>query len=65
MGNARVSYLTDGVHLYESLGSCQNFGLAGGSWLIVQDCRTDTVRTMCQLEQAVCEPVPGRSATSH
>jgi hypothetical protein len=55
-----VSYLTDGVHLYEPLGSCQNFGLAGGAWLTVRDCRTDTVRTMSQLEQALCEPVPSR-----
>jgi hypothetical protein len=53
------------VHLYETLSSCHNFGLAGGSWLTVQDCRTDTVRMMCQLEQALCEPVPRRSATSH
>jgi hypothetical protein len=65
MGSAGVSYLTDGVHLYENLGSCQNFGLAGGSWLTVQDCRTDTLRTMCQLEQALCEPVPARATTSH
>jgi hypothetical protein len=65
LGGACVSYLTDGVHLYESLGSCQNFGLAGGNWLTVQDCRTNTVRTMSQLEQALCESVPGHSASSH
>jgi hypothetical protein len=64
MRSARVSYLTDGVHLYENLGSCENFGLAGGSWLTVRDCRTDTVRAMCQLEQALCEPVPRRPAAS-
>lgn len=64
MGSAGVSYLTDGVHLYENLGSCQNFGLAGGIWVTVQDCRTDTVRTMCQLEQALCEPVLERPAAS-
>ena len=60
-----MSYLTDGVHLYENLGLCENFGLTGGSWLTVRDCRTDTVRTMSQLEQALCEPVPRRVATSH
>jgi hypothetical protein len=65
MGSARVRYLTDGVHLYENLGSVENFGLAGGKWLTVQDCRTDTVRTMCQLEQALCEPVRTRPAASH
>lgn len=59
-----MSYLTDGVRLYEDLGACQNFGLTGGSWLTVRDCRTDTVRTMCQLEQALCEPVPRASVTS-
>ena len=59
-----MSYLTDGVHLYENLGSSENFGLAGGSWLTVRDCKTDVVRKMCQLEQALCEPVPGRPATS-
>jgi hypothetical protein len=65
MGSTRVSYLTDGVHLYENLSSCQNFGLAGGSWLTVRDCRTGTVRTMCQLEQALCDPVPRGAVTSH
>jgi hypothetical protein len=60
-----MSYLTDGVHLYETLGSCQNFGLAGGAWLTVRDCRTDIVRTMCELEQALCEPVTRRLAGSH
>ena len=65
MGSARVSYLTDGVYLYENLGSCENFGLAGGSWLTVRDCRTDIVRTMCQLEQALCEPIRVRPGASH
>jgi hypothetical protein len=55
-----MSYLTDGVHLYEMLGSYENFGLRGGSWLTVRDCRTDTVRTMSELEQALCYPVPSR-----
>ncbi len=64
MRSARVSYLTDGVHLYENLGSCENFGLVGGNWLTVRDCRTDAVRTMCQLEQALCEPVRIRPAGS-
>jgi hypothetical protein len=64
MRNTRASYLTDGVHLYEDLGSCENFGLAGGNWLTVRDCRTDIVRTMCQLEQALCEPVRMRPAGS-
>ena len=59
-----MSFLTDGVHLYENLGTCQNFGLAGGSWLTVRDCRTETVRSMCQLEQALCEPVPRRAAAA-
>jgi hypothetical protein len=65
MRGARASYLTDGVHLYESLGWCENFGLAGGSWLTVRDCRTDSLRTMCQLEQALCEPVRIRPAATH
>jgi hypothetical protein len=55
-----VSYLTDGMHLYEKLGWCQNFGLAGGRWLTVRDCLTDVVRTLSELEQALCEPVPRR-----
>jgi hypothetical protein len=55
-----VSYLTDGVHLYEKIGWCQNFGLAGGGWLTVRDCRTGAVRAMCELELALCEPVPRR-----
>jgi hypothetical protein len=53
------------VHLYENLGSVKNFGLAGGGWLTVRDCRTETVRTMCQLEHALCEPVRIRPAASH
>jgi hypothetical protein len=59
-----VSYLTDGVHLYEEIGWCQNFGLTGGGWLTVRDCRTDLVRTMCELELALCEAVPRRPARS-
>jgi hypothetical protein len=55
-----MSYLTDGVHLYEKLGWCQNFGLAGGGWLTVRDCLTDTVRSMCELELALCEPIARR-----
>ena len=53
-----MSYLTDGVHLYETLHSCQNFGLAGGAWLTVRDCLTDAVRALNELELALCEPVP-------
>jgi hypothetical protein len=64
MGSTRVSYLTDGMNLYEKLASCENFGLAGGNWLTVRDCRTDIMRTMCQLEQALCEPVRIRPAGS-
>ncbi|MFZ0383628.1 MAG: hypothetical protein WCD11_25715 [Solirubrobacteraceae bacterium] len=56
-----MGYLTDRVHLYEEIGWCQNFGLTGGGWLTVRDCRTDDVRAMCELELALCEPVP-RSA---
>ena len=52
-----MSYLTDGVHLYEKLHSCQNFGLAGGAWLTVRDCLTGTVRALSELELALCEPV--------
>jgi hypothetical protein len=55
-----VSYLTDGVHLYEKIGWCQNFGLTGGGWLTVRDCVTDAVRSMCELEQALCEPIAYR-----
>ena len=61
---AFVSYLTDGVHLYERIGWCQNFGLAGGGWLTVRDCRTGAVRTMCELELALCEPIPRGSTMS-
>jgi hypothetical protein len=52
-----MSYLTDGVHLYESLGWCENFGLAGGRWLTVRNCATYAVRTLGELELALCEPV--------
>ena len=44
-----MSYLTDGVHLYEKVSWRQNFGRAGGGWLTVRDCRTDNVRVMCQI----------------
>ncbi len=57
-----MSYLTDGVHLYEEIGWCQNFGRAGGGWLTVRDCRTENVRVMCDLERTLCESVPRRSA---
>jgi hypothetical protein len=59
-----MSYLTDGVHLYEQLDWCQNFGLTGGGWLTVRDCLTETVRSMSELEVALCEPVPRRRVTS-
>ncbi|MGO9905090.1 MAG: hypothetical protein ACLP4R_26375 [Solirubrobacteraceae bacterium] len=58
-----MGYLTDRVHLYEEIGWCQNFGLTGGGWLTVRDCRTGDVRAMCELELALCQPVP-RSAVS-
>ena len=38
-----MGYLTDGVHLYEKLGWCQNYGLTGGGWLTVRDCLTGLV----------------------
>ena len=59
-----MGYLTDGVHLYEQLDWCQNFGRTGGGWLTVVDCLTGVVRSMCELELALCEPVPRRH-TSH
>jgi hypothetical protein len=37
-----MSYLTDGVHLYEKISWRQNFGRVGGGWLTVCDCRTET-----------------------
>ena len=61
---AAVSYLTDSVHLYEEIGWCQNFGLNGDGWLTVRDCRTGDVRALCELERALCEPVPGRAVIS-
>jgi hypothetical protein len=63
-GSAPVNYPTDGVHLYEGLGWCQNFGLTGGGWLTVRDCRTGTIRKLCRLELALCEPVPRPQAGS-
>jgi len=57
-----MTYLTDGVHLYEKIRWCQNFGRTGGGWLTVRDCRTGNVRVMCQLETALCEPVHRRAA---
>lgn len=59
-----MNYLTDGVHLYETISWCQNFGLAGGGWLTVRDCRTGAVRAMSELEVALCEPIPRRPTTS-
>ena len=59
-----MNYLTDGVHLYEKIGWCENFGLTGGGWLTVRDCRTGTVRALCQLELALCEPVSRSPAVS-
>lgn len=53
-----MSYLTDGMHLYESLGWSQNFGMAGGGWLIVRNCLTGAVRPIGELELALCEAVP-------
>ena len=59
-----MSYLTDGVHLYEELGWCQNFGRTGGGWLTVRDCFTGVVRSMSELELALCEPVPRSGAST-
>ncbi len=59
-----MSYLTDGLHLYEKLGWCKNHGLTGGGWLTVRDCFSGAVRAMSELEYALCEPVPRRPAAS-
>ena len=59
-----MTYLTDGVHLYEKISWCPNFGLTGGGWLTVRDCRTGDVRAMCELELALCEPVRGTRQAS-
>ena len=56
-GERACELLTDRVHLYEEIGWCDNFGLTGGGWLTVRDCRTGDVRAMCELELALSEPV--------
>jgi hypothetical protein len=53
-----VSYLTDGVHVYEQFGSGPNFGRAGGGGLTVRECLPVVVRSMSGLELALCERVP-------
>lgn len=54
-------YLTDGVHLYEIIRDHRvtNYGLTGGLLgdTLVQDCFTDEVRAMPELERRICRDV--------
>src|SRR6202012_1957837 len=63
----RVTYITDGIHLYEILHcrSIRNYGLRGGGFvtLIVRDCVTEDPWWMSELEVAACSPV-GRGETA-
>jgi hypothetical protein len=52
-----MSYLTDGVHLYELLDRLRNYGRLGGEYLLVRDCETERVRAMSPLESSLCLPV--------
>lgn len=52
-----MRYITDGVHLYEVERLDRNYGLAGGYMATVRDVRTDAVRSIGNLEFALCEPV--------
>ena len=52
-----MTYLTDGVHLYEVEGTVTNYGLLGGMFAIVRDCVTGAIRDMSELEQALCDLV--------
>lgn len=51
-------YLTDGVYLYEVVGSgVRNFGLLGGTYVRVRDVVSERVRVMCPVERALCREV--------
>ena len=50
-------YITDGVYLYEVLRRIQNYGLRGGTFIQVVDCRTESTRMLSDLEAALCSPV--------
>jgi hypothetical protein len=50
-------YITDGVELFEVLEVRANYGLAGGHYLMVVNCRTEVVRMMAPLEATLCSRV--------
>ena len=52
-----MSYITDGVHLYEIAGRHANHGLRGGEVLVVCDCASGAVRVLSDLEAALCRTV--------
>lgn len=52
-----MSYLTDGVHLYEVLARVRNFGRLGGEFVQVRDVVSERTRMMGLLEQALCRLV--------
>jgi hypothetical protein len=58
-----MTYLTDGVHLYEVEGTVTNYGLIGGVFAIVRDCMTGAIRDMGELERAICELVKDERPT--
>ena len=57
-----MTYVTDGVHLYEVEGTIENYGLIGGVFAIVRDCLTGAIREMSELEWALCDPVTADTA---
>lgn len=54
-----MSYVTDGVHLYEIEGYERNYGRIGGLVWLVRDVISGAFRRVWPLEQALCEPVGG------
>ena len=53
-----MTYITDGVHLYEAEGREGNYGLAGGAVWIVRDVVSETLRRVWPLEQSLLRTVP-------
>jgi hypothetical protein len=58
-----MTYLTDGVHLYEIAAqrTVQNYGLRRGtiSYTILRDCVSEAVATVDELHLAALSEVPG------
>lgn len=52
-----MTYVTDGIHLYEIEGYERNYGRIGGIVWLARNAATEARRRIWPLEQALCKPI--------